>query len=183
MEILFYDLFPFQEIMEWARQVWRWNIGTTEIFHYFCVKWGHFKFWSGFRYAIVFTHYYGFVHCSMALFYVFGLISTSIFDRVGICKPSTFLVSDYLTYIPLIGILFAYLMFLGCFIIDSFATRLLGITEDISWIRNILHWISTPFVLLAYSCTSFFAITELAIRGKKVCTHGASKKEGLTEKV
>jgi hypothetical protein len=171
--------FKIQEAVEWARQAWRWQIGCAEIFHYFLLKWRKFSIFSAVRYGITFTHYYAFFLCGMALFTVMGIISTNVFDSVGVCKPATFLPNVHLNYIPLYGLGFAYIMFAYYFIIDRWAVRILNVKEDIGICRNFIHFITTPFVLLAYSCITYFAIAELAIRGKTVCTHGASKKTGL----
>ncbi len=179
----------FQEIMEWARQIWRWTIGTAEIFHYFCIKWPKFSFFSGIRYGLVFSHYYGFVLCGMALFSLSSLISTNIFNSTGVCAPTDFLPNVYLFYIPLFALGFAFFVFMWCFFLDSFASRSLlkcvfpEFREEVFFPRNVLHWLSTPFVLLAYSFIGYFAICELAVRGKKVCTHGASKKVGLSDDI
>ena len=74
-----------------------------------------------------------------------------------------------------------YGIFLIVFIVDAFTLRLTRprIVERISWPRNLFHWLMSPWVLLAYSIVEFVALHEVMIRGKKVCKHGASKKEAL----
>ena len=169
-----------QEASEWARQAWRWTIGCAEIFHVFCIKSRQLSFWSALAYGFAFTHYYGFILCSMALISLTGLISTNVFDSVGICSPADYLPHELLYFVPLMGIGFAYCVFAWCFLLDKLATRcVLDVNEHICPIRNLLHWISSPFVLLDYSMVGYYAIAEVAIRGKKVCTHGASKKGAL----
>ena len=54
--------------------------------------------------------------------------------------------------------------------------------ERISFVRNLYHWIVSPFVLTAYSIVELYALHEVMIRGKKVCKHGASKKDALGSK-
>jgi hypothetical protein len=169
-------------VVEWARQARRWTIGAAEVFHYFCIKWRSFGSCSGVYYAIIFTHYYGFVICGMSLFNVTSLISSSIYNGVGVCVPAEFLLNEYFVYLPAIGIAFTYVFFLWAFMMDALGTRLAGVKEDIHFVRNFVHWLSGPWVLLAYSLIEYFAIVEVAIRGKAVCKHGASKKDGLVQK-
>lgn len=45
--------------------------------------------------------------------------------------------------------------------------------------RNLLHFLSTPLVLLGYNTVSFAALHILAWKGKSVCTHDISGKTGL----
>ncbi len=65
------------------------------------------------------------------------------------------------------------------FIIDVFIPRILNIDECIFILRNLFHFLMTPFVLIAYSFVEFYALHEVLIRGKKVCKHGASNKTAL----
>ncbi|OQV13213.1 hypothetical protein BV898_12537 [Hypsibius exemplaris] len=171
-----------QEIIEWARQARRWTIGAAEVFHYLCIKFRHFSSWSGIFYALIFTHYYGFVVCGMSLFNFANLIGTSIYHGVEICIPEEYLGREYFIYLPLIGLGFSYLFFLWAIIMDAFGCRLSGVKEDVSFLRNVAHWLLSPAVLLAYSFIEYYAIFEVAIYGKKVCSHSASKKTGLVQK-
>ena len=81
--------------------------------------------------------------------------------------------------IALLG--FQYLVFFAIFIVDALAARLLEpkIEERISLVRNIFQWVMSPLVLLGYSLVEWIALHEVMIRGKKVCKHGASKKDAL----
>ena len=74
-----------------------------------------------------------------------------------------------------------YLVFLAIFIVDAIAVKLIKpkIEERISLVRNMFQWIMSPFVLLGYSVVEWIALHEVMIRGKKVCKHGASKKDAL----
>ena len=45
--------------------------------------------------------------------------------------------------------------------------------------RNICHYISAPFVLLAYNVVLFVALHIFAVKGKAVCTHDISAKNNL----
>ena len=71
------------------------------------------------------------------------------------------------------------LRFLVAFIIDMFIPKMLEVEECIFILRNFFHFISTPFVLLAYSFVELYALHEVAIFGKKVCGHNPSKKTTL----
>ena len=74
-----------------------------------------------------------------------------------------------------------YIIFALAFILDAITVRLLQpkVKENISIIRNIFHWLLAPIVLLGYSLVEFYALFEVMIKGKRVCKHGASKKENL----
>lgn len=169
--------------MEWARQARRWTIGAAEVFHYFCIKWRSFSNFSGVHYAIIFTHYYGFVICGMSLYGLVDLIASSIYYGTGVCVPADYLFSRYFVFFPLVGVFFSYVFFLWAFVMDKLGTDLASIKEDVGIVRNFSNWLIAPAVLLAYSCIEFYAIIEVAVHGKKVCTHGASKKEGLVLKL
>jgi len=71
------------------------------------------------------------------------------------------------------------LTLLIAFIIDIFIPRLLKVEECIFCLRNLFHFLTTPFVLLAYSFVDLYPLHELIIFGKKVCKHGASTKTAL----
>jgi hypothetical protein len=71
------------------------------------------------------------------------------------------------------------LTFFMAFIIDGFITRLMKVDECIFILRNLFHFITTPFVLLTYSFVELYALHEVVIFGKKVCKHGASAKNVL----
>ena len=71
------------------------------------------------------------------------------------------------------------LCFLVMFLLDVAGPRLMNIKEHISFLRNALHWLLTPFVLIGYSLVELYALHEVMVRGKEVCKHGASKKGAL----
>ena len=72
-------------------------------------------------------------------------------------------------------------IFAVIFILDRLTVRLTEprVEERISLLRQLFQWILSPCVLLGYSVVELYALHELLIRGKKVCKHGASKKEAL----
>lgn len=61
-------------------------------------------------------------------------------------------------------------------------TPLVGL-ENVGILRNIYHFVLAPLILFFYGCVAFYALMEVAIRGKQVCKHGASKKEALEEQI
>ena len=74
-----------------------------------------------------------------------------------------------------------YTVFTLIFILDRLTVKLTEprVKERISFVRNLYQWILSPFVLLAYSIVALYALHEVMLRGKKVCKHGASKKDAL----
>ena len=45
--------------------------------------------------------------------------------------------------------------------------------------RNLYQLVVSPLVVLGYSVVEFWALTELAVRGREVCSHKPSKKTEL----
>lgn len=158
------------EIIEWARQIRRWTIGAAEVFHYFIIKAKRIPFIASFSWGMVFIIYYGILLCTAGLFNL-----TSTLSMFLLVKNVPIMIS-YLMY----GILgMQMLTFLFAFIIDGLITRLFHIDECIFILRNFFHFLTTPFVLLAYSFIELYALHEIVIFGKKVCKHGASTKTNL----
>ena len=158
------------EFMEWARQARRWTIGAAEVFHYFMIKSKRIPFFVALSWSITFLIYYGIILCSSGLFSLSYLFS------------SYFLLEDVPTSVTYLiyGMIGAQsCSYLVAFLIDAFIPRLLNVDEFIFFLRNIFHFLLTPFVLIGYSLVEFYALHELLIRGKKVCKHGASNKAAL----
>ena len=84
----------------------------------------------------------------------------------------------------LVFLVFNYAVFALIFLLDRVTVRLTEprVKERISFVRNLYQWIVSPFVLMAYSIVELYALHEVMIRGKKVCKHGASKKDALGSK-
>ncbi len=158
------------EIMEWARQARRWTIGAAEVFHYFIIKAKRMPTAAACSWGITFSIYYGILLCTGGLY---GL--TSMLSMFLIVK-NTPLAIGYVMY-GLLGL--QMLTFLVAFIIDMFIPKVLEVEEYIFVVRNIFHFISTPFVLLGYSFVELYALHEVAIYGKIVCGHDPSKKTAL----
>ncbi|CAF1665474.1 unnamed protein product [Rotaria magnacalcarata] len=152
-----------KEIIEWARQARRWTIGAAEVFHYFVVKSRRMPIVAACSWGIAFLIYYGVLLCTGGLF---GL--TTMLSMIFLVKNVPLIIS-YIMY----G-LFALQMltFSIAFIIDMFIPKLLHVDECICFPRNLFHFITTPFVLLAYSLVELYALHEVVIVSKKIRKHG-----------
>lgn len=164
------------EIEEWARQIRRWIVGSSESFHYFVIHWRGKPLFSGIWWFMMFFMYYAVLLCSAGLFTVLA----------GIPLPwVTYQTIDLggfnfsLKNIGLLALVLQYIAFGVAFIIDRFAIRMMTIHEDISIFRNILHWLSAPFVLLVYSLIAFWAIIKFVFVGKGMAKHDMAAKDGL----
>ncbi len=156
------------EIIEWARQARRWTIGAAEVFHYFLVKSKRMPRSAACSWGVAFIIYYGILLCTGGLYGLTSMLSMFLLVK------NVPLVMRYMMY----GMLaLQMLTFSIAFIIDMFIPKLLlNVNECIFILRNLFHFLATPFVLLAYSCVEFYALHEVLIYGKKVCKHGASIK-------
>jgi len=159
-----------EDVQEWARQARRWTIGAAEVFHYFMAKTKNIPLITCLNWGSTFLTYYGVFLCSSSLYSV-----SLLFSLIYILPP----VSPYingsllmLQYLPM-GIMF---------LLDWRAPLLMDPQpkEHISLLRNFLHFFLSPLVLLSYSVVEFVALHELALRGRAVCSHKASKKETLS---
>ena len=159
-----------KEISEWARQARRWTIGAAEVFHYFVIKSTRMPKRAAYSWGVVFIIYYGILLCTAGLYGLTSMLSMFLLVKN---VPS---VINSVMYGLLVGQM---LTFLLAFIIDIFIPKLLKVEECICFPRNLFHFLTTPFVLLAYSLVEFYALHELVIFGKKVCKHGASTKTAL----
>ncbi len=158
------------EISEWARQARRWTIGAGEVFHYYVVKAGRIPFLPAFSWGLCFIMYYGILLCSAALYGVTASVSMALLLE----EVPVFMVYTMYGFAGLQQV-----CFLVMFVLDVVGPKLMSIKEDISFARNVLHWLLTPFVLVGYSLVELYALHEVMVRGKKVCKHGASNKSAL----
>lgn len=171
-----------EELYEWARQVRRWCIGTMAVYHYFVAKQlkGNFTLWAGLRYHFLFTHYYGFILCSVLFTSVTGEIALQVWRHTGTCTSHHHGYSDTLLQWVAIGsLLSSYLCFGVFFVLDKVGTSIAGIKEDISWWRNLLHWILSWPTLFMYNVVQVVSSLEGSLRGQAVITHNAAKKDNL----
>ena len=188
-----------EELAEWAWQARRWTIGAAEVFHYFMIKAHRIPFRAALLWGTAFLFYYGVLLCCSHLFgltmiisrYMYASSSSSTTYPVGSFSnnltiaptippnvSTTASTNDMLFYLGILGV---YTNSLLMFLLDVFAPKLLAPRpeERISALRNVYHFVLSPLVIAAYSLVEFVAITELAFRGKKVCSHKPSKKGEL----
>ena len=158
------------EIIEWARQARRWTIGAAEVFHYFIIKSKRMPRQAASSWGIAFVVYYGILLCTGGLYGLTSMLSMCLLVQ------NVPLIISYIMY----SLLALQMLAFGiAFIIDIFVPKLLHVEESICILRNFIHFLTTPFVLLTYSCVEFYALHEVVIFGKKVCKHGASNKANL----
>jgi len=92
---------------------------------------------------------------------------------------ASFKYSFSLASVPLASLFLQYIVFGIGFVIDRRAVRMMTITEDISLMRNITHWMLAPPTLLVYSGVAFYAIAGFIFKGKKMAKHDMAAKAGL----
>ncbi|CAB4060549.1 unnamed protein product [Lepeophtheirus salmonis] len=149
------------EIEEWARQARRWTIGASEVFHYFVIKSRNIPFFTAITWGITFFIYYGIILCGSALYNV------SLSLSLAFVFPGP--LPEYVQYIMYGFGGLQYIVFFVVFVIDALILKTTKprVHERISIIRNVVHWILSPLVLLMYSFVEFYAIHEVVFRGKK----------------
>lgn len=98
----------------------------------------------------------------------------------GVFIPS----SSVFTYINLGMLALQYFWFFCVFLINKLVEPVFpqNQKDKTGLFRNILHWLLAWPTITAYCCIEIFAFLEVTVRGKEVCNHGASKKEGLVSK-
>lgn len=129
-------------------------------------------------FAIGYFLYYGVVLCSSSLF----TVSASF---VPLLCPKTVLPWLPKPFEPyhlqiLVGAIIPQILYGALFILDAIWCRwILNVKEDIFFLRNILHWIATPFTLIALSCIQLWSYIVLAVKGKRACIHQLAAKATL----
>uniref|UniRef100_A0AC34FV28 Glycosyltransferase 2-like domain-containing protein n=1 Tax=Panagrolaimus sp. ES5 TaxID=591445 RepID=A0AC34FV28_9BILA len=175
-----------EELYEWARQIRRWTIGAAEVFHYFAIKSTRLPLGVAIVWALRFIFYYGFLLCISSVYSIIapfvttGMLQLANHKTKGLIIPS----SKVFTYINLGMLALQYFWFFLVFLINKLAEPIFpnNQKDKTGFLRNILHWILTWPTITAYCCIEVFAFIEVTFRGKKVCNHGASKKDGLVSK-
>jgi len=158
-----------EEIDEWARQIRRWIIGSSESFHYFITHFRGRPFFGGLWWFFCFFMYYAVLLCTAG---VFGM-SASI-PLPWIEYPSIFW-----KYAGLAMLGAQYIVFGVAFCIDYKAVKLMTIKEDIHPLRNFFHLLSAPIVLLVYNLIALYAVLKFFFRGKNDAGHVMAAKAGL----
>ncbi|UJR26596.1 hypothetical protein I4U23_007916 [Adineta vaga] len=170
----------FNDVKEWYIQVRRWGIGTADNFHYFAVKVPRLPIIASVIFSIGYFLYYGVILCSASLFNV----SSGFFPLVCPNFRLEWLPKQFEAYhvLILIGILIPQLLYGALFILDAVWCRwTLNVKEDIFFLRNILHWILTPFTLIALSLIQLWSYIVLAALGKRACIHRVAGKATLAQ--
>jgi hypothetical protein len=165
------------EIEEWARQIRRWIVGSSESFHFFLIHWRGEPFFSGVWWMLMFFLYYAVLLCSAGLFTILAGIPLP-----WVTYPSLHLgggLSFSLENIGLLALGLQYLAFGVAFVLDRLAIRMMTIREEISPLRNLAHWLAAPLVLLVYSAIAFWAIMKFVFVGKGMAKHDMAAKDGL----
>lgn len=164
------------EVDEWARQIRRWIVGSSESFHYFVIHWRGVPMWSGLWWFFMFFMYYAVLLCCAGIFtFLAGIPLPWVHYPTLHFHGQEF----SLRYTTLVILAIQYVVFGIAFIIDAYATKLMTVKENISIFRNIAHWLLSPWVLLAYSCVAFYAIVTFVCIGKPMARHDMAAKEGL----
>ncbi|CUG92130.1 membrane-associated protein, putative [Bodo saltans] len=109
-----------------------------------------------------------------------SLVSSPRFRFLGFTTPLlTSLALGRIVYAGPLAIAVQLFAFGLAFLIDALGARRLGIVEDINPARNLLHWISSPVVLLVYSLIAFISIVRFIFEGKAMAKHDMAGKNGL----
>lgn len=166
----------YEEGQEWARQIRRWIVGSSESFHYFIIHWRGQPMAAGMWWFFMFFIYYAVLLCSAG---IFTLLAGIPLPWVEYPEINLGFMDLSLRNIGLAALVLQYVVFAIAFVIDRFAIRLMTIKENISIFRNIAHWLSAPFVLMLYSMIAYYAIMKFVFVGKKMARHDMAAKDGL----
>ena len=154
---------------EWARQIRRWIIGSSESFHYFLTHYRGRPFFAGLRWFLMFFVYYAVLLCCAGLFTA----------AAAVPLPGSVWPHEFLRYAGLVSLVLQYSVFAVAFVIDRCAIRHMTVKENVSFFRNFIHWLVSPLVLLVYSLIAFYAVVKFAFRGKKDAGHVMAAKAGF----
>ena len=158
------------KIGEWAKQAKRWTVGAAEAFHYYVIKAGQIPFGPALSWGTTFLSYYCVFLCCGGLY---G--STALFSMAFLVKNAP----PSINYVMYGLAALQQMAFMVVFTMDIIGPRLMNVKEQISFTRNFIHFLLSPMVLLGYSFVQFYALHEVAIRGKEVCKHIPAKKNAL----
>ena len=165
------------EVEEWARQIRRWIVGSSESFHYFVTHWRGVPFFAGMQWFFMFFTYYAVLLCSAGLYSLLAGIPLPWVEYPSFQVWPGFNFS--LSSMGLFALFVQYAVFAIAFYIDRRAIRMMTITENISIFRNFAHWLLSPPTLLIYSIIAFYAIIKFVFVGKKMARHDMAAKDGL----
>lgn len=168
-----------EEISEWERQIRRWIIGSSESFHYFLIHYRGQPFLCGLWWFCMFFMYYAVLLCCAGVFGLFAAVPYpwATYPDVGVCG---FVISTKFAGLGML--IFQYVAFAVAFVIDFRAVRLMTIQESIGPLRNLTHWLLSPFVLIVYSLIAYYAVLKFVYAGKRDAGHVMAAKAGLGSK-
>lgn len=166
----------FEELNEWGRQIRRWIVGASESFHYFVIHWRGRPFFAAIVWQFMFFMYYGVLLCASGIFCVLASVPL---PWVTYPEITVFETNISLVYAGAGATGLQMLAFGIAFLIDAFGARSIGIVEDINPARNLIHWLSSPFVLLVYSLISIVSVVRFVFEGKGMAKHDMAGKSGL----
>ena len=164
-----------KDLSEWARQLRRWSIGSAEVFHYFCIKFRKIRFRTALWWGLVYLNYYVGFLCIQGFFMITTLIVS--LTNFTLMQDDQF---NTLLFLLLLGLF--YFGILWMMILNYFAVKklkIMGIKENICFLRHIWIFASSILVIISFSFVAYYGFLESVIRGKKVCKHGASRKDQL----
>mmetsp|Transcript_62778 Transcript_62778/g.144570 ORF Transcript_62778/g.144570 Transcript_62778/m.144570 type:complete len:588 (-) Transcript_62778:194-1957(-) len=166
-----------QEIDEWARQIRRWIVGSSESFHYFVMHWRGRPLAAGVSWFFMFFAYYAVLLCAGGVLTLLASVPLPWVEYPRVCAGAAcFGLQEF----GLVALVVQYVAFGVAFVIDYKAVRVMGIEEQVHPVRNIVHWLLSPVVLVVYSVISFYAIIKFIFRGKADAGHVMAAKEGFT---
>ena len=168
------------ELYSWARQVGRISCGCAEAFHYFFIHWSGRPFFPARDWLLCFFVLNGALLCFGSIFALLAIVPlpwaplrTVTIAGIGI-SPESALAVAVASQLVAFGIGFA---------IDAFATRALGVEEDVSPVRNLLHWLSSPVVVLVQSGVALATIARFAVSGKSGVAKRRSEQSATDEAI
>jgi len=168
-----------EEFYEWRTQARRWTIGAAEVFHYFCVRFFSIPLGTAISWGLSYTIYYFFLLCAAPIIVIIGNLIPLIYPEALTVQ----VIGGYSFSLTMLMLgIYQLLCFVSVFLLNFAWTKLMGIKENVSWQKNLLHLVLTPVTIAAYAIVEFIALHEIAIQGKNVCTHDPSKKNSLAKR-
>lgn len=171
------------ELQEWARQIRRWTIGAAEVFHYFAIKSRRLPFLVAVSWAIKFIFYYGLLLCVAPIFCIIAPpLVEAILNTTEDKAEGLLLTAETFIYIMLGMLGLQYVWFAFVFLINKWAEPTFpdGLKDETPFYRSFFHYIMTFPTVVGYCLVELYAFLEVSIRGKSVCQHVPSKKDGLS---
>lgn len=158
------------ELGEWALQARRWTIGAFEIFHYVASQTRKLGFLVTLRLLVTILVLYGLFQC---ILFASTIIASPVWHSFHYRSEAEHVAWYVVDIVP-------WLFMAWCFVIDAvFMRNFRAPDRKVDLGRNILHFLSAPFVLFAYNLVSFAALHLVAVKGKAVCGHDISAKDNL----